>query len=76
MTKSNSSVDPMHVFGLILHLPTEKRYPPSGEAAFTALNIALEKLKVPGEIQKIYRSAGFLVDPTKFRILNSTMPVN
>jgi hypothetical protein len=49
---------------------------PAGDAAFTALNIGLEKLKVSGQIQQIYRSAGFLVDPTKFRILNSNMPVN
>lgn len=46
---------------------------PEGRAAFAALNKGLKVLRESGRLEKLYRDAGFLVDPAKYRILNPVL---
>lgn len=47
------------------------RHHPEGEAAYQAIQRGLQILRKSGQIEKMYRQAGFLIDPTQFTILNA-----
>ncbi len=50
---------------------------PSGAAAFTAIEKGLKILRDNGQIEKMYRQAGFLIDPNDYVVLNPTAaPLN
>lgn len=54
------------------HFVVSKNHP-AGAEAYAALQRGLEKLEKNGRIQQLYRQAGFLVDQTQYKVLNSAV---